>query len=63
MRTVLQPRWFREVRDELRKVTWPTVEQTRSLTLVVLVVAALLGLFLGGLDYGFNWLIENTVLR
>ena len=29
----------------------------------VLVVAAVLGIFLGGLDYVFNWIIENTLLR
>ena len=63
LRTLLRPQWFRDVRDELKKVSWPTAQQTRDLTLVVVVVSAVLGIFLGGLDYGFNWIIENTLLR
>jgi preprotein translocase subunit SecE len=49
--------------SELRKVTWPTRQETMNLTLVVMVVSAALGLFLGGLDYVFNWIVENTLLR
>lgn len=63
LKTMLRPQWSRDVMSELKKVTWPTREQTINLTLVVVVVSAALGLMLGGLDYGFNWLIENTVLR
>src|SRR5689334_17736933 len=50
---MLQPAWFREIIMELKKVQWPTMVETRNLTLVVLVVSAALGLFLGGLDAGF----------
>lgn len=60
--SIMQPAWFREVFTELRKVQWPTRQETINLTLVVLVVAIALGLFLGGLDAIFNWLIEHTLL-
>ena len=63
LRGVMRPQWFRDVMSELRKVTWPTPQEATNLTLVVVVVSAVLGLFLGGLDYGFNWIIENTLLR
>jgi preprotein translocase subunit SecE len=63
LRALLRPQWFRDVMSELRKVTWPTRQETTNLTLVVVVVSAALGLFLGGLDYAFNWIIENTLLR
>lgn len=59
----MSPQWFRDVMSELRKVTWPTRQETINLTIVVLVVAAALGIFLGGLDFVFNWIIENTLLR
>jgi preprotein translocase subunit SecE len=36
--------------SELRKVTWPTQDETRNLTLVVLGISVSLGLFLGGID-------------
>lgn len=58
----LQPAWFLEIFTELKKVQWPTRQETINLTLVVVVVAAALGLFLGGLDAGFNWIIEHTLL-
>lgn len=38
--------WYRDCRSELRKVTWPTPEQTRNLTLVVIAVCTLMGFFL-----------------
>jgi preprotein translocase subunit SecE len=35
---------------ELRKVTWPTPEETRNLTIVVIGISVVLGIFLGGID-------------
>ena len=43
--------WWKESRSELRKVTWPTPEQTRNLTLVVLAVCIVMATFLGTVDY------------
>ena len=63
LRGLLRPQWFRDVVSELRKVTWPTRPETMNLTMVVVVVSAALGAFLGALDFGFNWIIENTLLR
>ena len=60
---MLRPRWAEEIISELRKVTWPSMEDTRYLTFVVLVVATAFGIFLGGIDMFFNWAIENTLLR
>lgn len=60
---LLRPRWAEEIISELRKVTWPTWEDTRYLTFVVLLVATAFGIFLGGVDMFFNWLIDNTLLR
>ncbi len=60
---MLRPRWAEEIVSELRKVTWPSMEDTRYLTFVVLVVASAFGIFLGGVDMFFNWAIDNTLLR
>ncbi|MDD5416217.1 MAG: preprotein translocase subunit SecE [Candidatus Daviesbacteria bacterium] len=43
--------FLREVKEELVKVTWPSQEQTIRYTVLVILVAAVVGLFLGGLDY------------
>ncbi len=51
-----------DIISELRKVTWPTRQETAHLTLVVLVVSILFGIVLGSADLFFNWLIERTLL-
>ncbi len=61
--SVLRPRWAEDIVSELRKVTWPSFEDTRYLTFVVLVVASAFGVFLGGVDMFFNWAIDNTLFR
>lgn len=40
-------RYLRETRGEIRKVTWPTREETWRLTLVVLGVSTAMAIFLG----------------
>ena len=42
--------FFKEVYEELGKVTWPNREQTIRYTTLVVLVAVAVGLFLGGLD-------------
>lgn len=42
--------FFREVATELKKVTWPSREETIKLTTVVIVISILVGAFIGGLD-------------
>ena len=58
-----QPRWFEEIVSELRKVTWPTRQETLYLTTVVIIVAVTVGLMLGAIDIFFNWLIDRLLLR
>ncbi|MDD5147518.1 MAG: preprotein translocase subunit SecE [Candidatus Daviesbacteria bacterium] len=43
--------FLKEVKEELVKVAWPSQEQTIRYTVLVILVAAVVGLFLGGLDY------------
>jgi preprotein translocase subunit SecE len=57
------PRYLRDIISELKKVTWPTREDTTRLTIAVLVVSISIGLALGVVDIGFNWLIDNTLLQ
>jgi preprotein translocase SecE subunit len=59
---LLRPRWAEEIVSELRKVTWPTRQETMNLTWVVVIVAAAFGVFLGGVDMFFNWAISNTLI-
>ncbi len=57
------PRFLTDIISELRKVVWPSRQDTVHLTIVVLFVSLLVGAALGGIDIGFGWLIDNTLLR
>ena len=46
--------FLREVRVELKKVTWPSRKQTIGSTVVVLVLVLLISLFLGLVDIGLT---------
>jgi preprotein translocase subunit SecE len=56
MRTAQQ--FFREVRVELKKVTWPTRKETIASTSVVLVTVFLVAFYLGVVDLGLSRLIK-----
>jgi preprotein translocase subunit SecE len=49
--------FLRDSRMELRKVVWPTREETLQTTLIVLVMVAILALILWGMDGFLVWLI------
>lgn len=51
MKYMASPAGFiKEVIVELKKVTWPTREETIKLTAVVLAISLIVGAFIGGLD-------------
>ena len=50
-------RYFTEVASELRKVSWPTREQVRNLTVLVFAISFVVGLYITGLDFIFRTLI------
>jgi preprotein translocase SecE subunit len=56
-------RGLQDIINELKKVTWPPREEVVRLTVAVVVVSVVIGLALGGVDLGFNWLVDNTLLR
>ncbi len=42
--------FFSEVISELKKVSWPTRDETLKLTAVVIALSVIVGAFIGGLD-------------
>ncbi|MEN8244213.1 MAG: preprotein translocase subunit SecE [Thermodesulfobacteriota bacterium] len=50
--------FLREVRVELKKVTWPTRKQTLGSTAVVIILVMIISLFLGIVDFGLSNLIR-----
>ncbi|MBI4426541.1 MAG: preprotein translocase subunit SecE [Candidatus Kerfeldbacteria bacterium] len=46
--------YFREARDELRKVVWPARQKTLNDTLLVIVISLAVAAFLGAIDFILN---------
>jgi len=51
-----------EVRNEMRRVTWPTRKEVYATTVVVILTSAFFGLYLWGLDLALNWVV-NWIFR
>jgi len=51
-----------EVRNEMRRVTWPSRKEVYAATIVVILTATFFGLYLWGLDLVFNALV-NWIFR
>ena len=52
-----------DVISELRRVTWPTRQETMRLTMMVIAVAAVVGTFLGLVDLGFARIFQNLIFE
>jgi preprotein translocase SecE subunit len=48
--------FFRDVRAEVRKVTWPTWEELKKATTVIVIFVAILGAVIGWMD----WLLQQV---
>ena len=54
--------FFGDTIAELKKVTWPTRQETIRLTVMVLIVCAVIGAFLALADYGFQRLVRDVFM-
>lgn len=55
-------KYFNETRAELRKVTWPTREETKNLTTIIVIVTVAMAFFLGSLDYIFQVVAAGVIV-
>ena len=55
-------KFFKEVRLELKKVTWPSRQETINYTLMVIGISLAVALFLCLLDFLFFWLINKFLI-
>jgi len=55
--------FLKEVRHELSKVIWPTKNQVIQYTIVVVAISLAVAIFLGLLDFIFEWLLNKFVIR
>lgn len=50
-----------EARTEIRKVVWPTRQETTQTTMIVVVVVLIVAIILWGLDSTVSWLISLLI--
>lgn len=55
--------YVREVRAEVRKVAWPTWDDLRKSTMVIIVIVVIVGAIIGLMDLGFQWLLIDVFSR
>ena len=49
--------------QELKKVTWPTWEELKGSTLVVMIFSVIMGLYIAGLDFVFSFVVNQIMGR
>ena len=54
--------FLKEVELEMKKVNWPTREQTIRYTLIVVGICVVVALFLGTFDFLFTTMIDKFIL-
>jgi preprotein translocase subunit SecE len=54
--------FLKEVRIELKRVTWPTRQEAIKHTLIVIGLSLAVAAFLGGLDFLFSWLLNKFII-
>ena len=54
-------RFIEESYSELKKVVWPTREQVRNLTVLVFVISAVIGVFIGFFDFLWSQVLQFLV--
>lgn len=55
------PKFFSEVKEEMKKVSWPTRQETIRGTLIVIGALIVTAIFLGGLDAFFAWIMSKLI--
>jgi preprotein translocase subunit SecE len=55
--------YLREVRAEVERVSWPTPDDLRRTTLVIIVFVIVIGLIIGLMDMISQWLLINLLGR
>lgn len=55
--------FLRDVRNEMRKVTWPTFEELKKATMVIIVFVTVLGFVIGLMDAFFQFVFVKAVAR
>ncbi len=51
--------YLKEVVQELKKVTWPTWEELKGSTMVVIFFSVVMGMYVAAIDFGLAKIVEQ----
>ena len=52
---------LKEARAEIRRVVWPSRQETNQTTMIVLALVIFFALILWGLDSGLSWIVASVI--
>ena len=55
--------FVQEVREEARKITWPSRKETTVTTVMVLIMVVLASIFFLAADGMLRWVVEDIIFR
>lgn len=55
--------YIKESQKELKKVNWPSRQQTVKYSVIVIAMSLGLAAFLGGVDFVFNYILNNFIIK
>ncbi len=55
--------FLKEARLEMKKVNWPTRQETLRYTLIVVGVSLAVAIYLGGLDFIFTQILNKFIIK
>ena len=53
--------FIRQVRAEGSKVVWPSMKETRTTAIMVLIMTTMLAFFFFGIDSLFSWIVKSLL--
>lgn len=53
--------YLKASQEELKKVVWPSKKETRNHTLLVIGISLLVAIFLGAIDFLFNFVLDKLI--
>jgi len=54
-------RYVKESKEEMKKVTWPSKQETTKYSVIVIILALVIAGFFGGLDWLLNLGLEQLI--
>ena len=53
--------YLKQTKTEVKKINWPTREQTIRYSLIVIAISLTVAFFLGGLDFVFSSILKAVI--